>query len=297
VYRPTAQPSGVVLVGVPGGTSNRRYFDLAPPDGGYSFAAHATARGHTFVAFDNLGTGASSQPDAEVGLAMQGDALAAALGAVPECAGQRLVAVAHSMGGYSTLLQQAAHRTFDAVAICGTTNQWVAPLDFGSYNDEGPSTLQLLVEEASAGPEARQAIADRISMGFPERYFVPDRGPMAHWSNLPDVPDAVVAAAQEQTLTYVPRRCAAESTVPGITADAAARVDVPVLLAYGEVDVSPDPHREPTYHRSCRDLTLLVVAGSAHCHNYSAVRVAFWNRLLAWIDASIAPTTTDATRT
>jgi pimeloyl-ACP methyl ester carboxylesterase len=277
------EPSPLLFVGLPGGTSNRFYFDLDCP-GGYSFASHVAAHGHSFVAFDHLGTGQSTQPDCEVGLEMQADALADAVGQLGGAADRFVVGVAHSMGGYTAMLQQAAHRSYDALAILGTTNQWVAPLDFGAYSDSAPSMLADLVEEAAAGSEARRAIADRTMAGFPERYFVPDREPMRHWSHLPDVPGSVIEAAAAQTLSPVARRTAAESTVPGITVDAAARIDVPVLLAFGEIDVSPDPHREPATYASCPDVTLLVLAGSAHCHNFSAVRTSLWERIVAWAE-------------
>ncbi|SNQ48888.1 hypothetical protein FRACA_2890011 [Frankia canadensis] len=52
-----------VLVAVPGGTYTRRYWHLVVPGrAGYSFAEDFARRGVVVVAFDNLGTGASTRP-------------------------------------------------------------------------------------------------------------------------------------------------------------------------------------------------------------------------------------------
>src|SRR3954471_12030063 len=67
----------VVVVATPGGTYNRRYWDLQPPGHtGYSQAEYLAARGVIFVACDYLGGGDSSRPDDAdfIGLLAQADA-------------------------------------------------------------------------------------------------------------------------------------------------------------------------------------------------------------------------------
>jgi len=50
-----------VVIGIPGGTYHRRYWDLRPPDrSGYSQAAWLAARGVVFIACDYLGCPARS---------------------------------------------------------------------------------------------------------------------------------------------------------------------------------------------------------------------------------------------
>jgi len=52
-----------VVIGIPGGTYHRRYWDLRPPGRtGYSQAAWLAARGVVFIACDYLGGGDSSRP-------------------------------------------------------------------------------------------------------------------------------------------------------------------------------------------------------------------------------------------
>ena len=70
--------------------------------------------------------------------------------------------------------------------------------------------------------------------------------------------------------------------IPGVVAEHAALIDVPVLVGYGVVDVSPDPRAEARVYRSCPDITTLVVADSAHCHNMATSRHRLWRRLLDW---------------
>jgi pimeloyl-ACP methyl ester carboxylesterase len=117
---------------------------------------------------------------------------------------------------------------------------------------------------------------------MPDLYLDAGREAMIGWFHAADVPGAVVEADTAATLTVVPRRAAAESSTPGITVAAAATVDVPVLLAYGEQDVSPAPHTEPAFFTASPDVTLYVLAGSAHCHNFATTRRQLWDRMAAW---------------
>jgi alpha-beta hydrolase superfamily lysophospholipase len=55
---------------------------------------------------------------------------------------------------------------------------------------------------------------------------------------------------------------------------AAAEIAVPVLTACGEVDVVPDPWREPAAYRGSPHVTTAVIAGMAHMHNFASARRA-----------------------
>jgi pimeloyl-ACP methyl ester carboxylesterase len=70
--------------------------------------------------------------------------------------------------------------------------------------------------------------------------------------------------------------------IPGVVAEHAARIDVPVLIGYGVVDVSPDPRAEARLYCSSHDITTVVLADSAHCHNMASSRHRLWRRLLDW---------------
>jgi pimeloyl-ACP methyl ester carboxylesterase len=266
-----------LLVCLPGGTYNHRYWDLEV-DGhpGYSFAREFTGRGHDVVAFDVLGTGESSRPEGrDVGLADQAVAAAAAVDGLAGSVGHPgpYIGVGHSMGGYVVTFQQAAHHSYSAVAILGTTFQYVAPLDL-------PAELLAMC----ATHEGRAAVFEQSLMVFTEPYVQGDRDMLISWFHLDDVPRSVVEADTATTLTVVPRAAAAASALPGIGSDLAATIEVPVFLGYGDVDVSPAPHAEPAFFPASRDVTLFVLAGAGHCHNMASGRAMLWDRLAAWCE-------------
>jgi pimeloyl-ACP methyl ester carboxylesterase len=273
----SADEARAVLVCLPGGTYTRGYFDLDVP--GYSYARDAAARGFPVVSFDQLGTGASSRPDREIDLADQGTAVDAALERLPEILGRGgpFLAVGHSMGGYVAMVQQAAHRSYAGLAILGTTNAAVGPLNL-------PDDMVA----AARSPEGRASLIDQIAGAMPDRYIQGDRADLSPWFHLTDVPADVVERDLATTLTVVPRRAAAGSSVPYVTADAAAEVDVPVFLAYGDVDVSIDPRTEPAAFSRSRDLTLYVLPASGHCHNMASSRALLWDRLALWCESVVS---------
>ena len=265
-----------VLVCLPGGTYTRGYFDLDMP--GYSYARDAAARGFPVVSFDQLGTGGSSRPDREIDLSDQAAAVDAAMQQLPMLLGRTgpFVAVGHSMGGYVAMVQQAAHRSYAGLAILGTTNAAVGPL-----------ALPADMVAAAGAPEARVMLIEQIASGMPDLYIQGDRSELQAWFHLSDVPAAVVELDLATTLTVVPRRAAAASSVPYVTRDAAGQIDVPVFLAYGDVDVSCDPHAEPAAFPRSRDVTLYVLRGSGHCHNMAGSRALLWDRLALWCQAVV----------
>jgi pimeloyl-ACP methyl ester carboxylesterase len=274
-YQPSeatnANDNGLLFVCLPGGTYSYRYFDLAVPGHpGYSFARDVAGRGHTVVAFDNLGTGDSSRPACEVGMDLQAAATAHAMKTIGGHE-RTVVGVGHSMGGYVAIFQQARFRSFDAVAILGTTNQAVRIIDLPTE----------FIDAAGHGAQERQRLVETLLAGFPEPYLENSRGPLLAAFHLDDVPGPVLDA-DLTTETVVPRLAAAQATVPGIALDAAAMIDVPVFLAFGDVDVSPCPHLEPSAYPASHDVTLFVLPESAHCHNLATSRQVLWDRLEAW---------------
>jgi pimeloyl-ACP methyl ester carboxylesterase len=266
-----------ILVCLPGGTCNRSYFDLIVPGlGDYSFARHAAALGFPVVAFDHLGTGASSRPDREVSLEDQADALASALDVLPSIIEQPgpQIAVAHSMGGYVAIFQQARHRSYEALVILGTTNQVIA--------HQGIS--EAYAREAST-KDGRAKLTQELVEAIPDLYLDGFRDSSSSWCFLDDVPHAVIEVDARTTVTVVPRMCAASSFVPGVTLAAAAEIDVPVFLGYGELDVSPSPENEPGFFPQSPEVELMVLGGSAHCHNAASTRLLLWERLETWCDS------------
>jgi pimeloyl-ACP methyl ester carboxylesterase len=272
-YYPSRTPAQdrALLVCLPGGTYSREYWDLRiPGHSGYSFADFATENGHAVVTMDPLGTGESSKPARDFDFADIAAALAHAVAALPDAIGEHAppLAVAHSLGGYLAITQQALFPSYAGLAIFGSTNHHVAPLN-----------LDAAFIARAATPQGRAALAQEILSVLREPYFDGPRDPMQGWFHLDDVP--VDVANADAAVSVVPR-VFGTAMIPGVVAEQAARIDVPVLIGYGSVDVSPDPRAEAGVYVRCPDITTVILAGSAHCHNMSSTRHRLWGRVLAW---------------
>ncbi len=269
----TGAKAPAVLVCLPGGTYSREYWDLRiPGHDGYSFADFATGNGYAVVTIDPLGTGESSQPARDFDFTDIASTLAFAISALPDKTGVCAppVAMAHSLGGYLAITQQALFRSYAGMAVLGCTNQHVAPLNLD------PAFIA-----RAATAHGRAELASEILSALPQTYFEGPREYLQSWFHLADVPAEVVAADCVTARSMVPR-IFGTAMIPGVVAEHAASIDIPVLLGYGVVDVSPDPRAEAGLYRSCPDMTTLVIADSAHCHNMASSRRRLWQRLLDW---------------
>jgi alpha-beta hydrolase superfamily lysophospholipase len=265
--------AGAVLVCLPGGTYSREYWDLrVPGHHGYSFANFAAENGYAVVTIDPLGTGESSQPVRAFDFTDIANALASAVCSLPASTGNHAppVAVAHSLGGYLAITQQSLFSSYAGLAILGCTNQHVAPLN-----------LDPAFVARAATAQGRAALAEEILSALPEPYFEGPREHLQSWFHLADVPADVVEADSVTAKSVVPR-VFGTAMIPGIVAEHAARIEVPVLIGYGVVDVSPDPRAESGLYCNSPDITTVVLADSAHCHNMASSRHRLWRRLLDW---------------
>ncbi len=243
---------------------------------GYSFADFATGNGHAVVTIDPLGTGESSKPVSDFDFADIAATLACAVSALPALTGEQAprVAIAHSLGGYLAITQQALFPAYAALAILGCTNQHVAPLNLD------PAFIA-----RAATPQGRAELAREILGALREPYFEGPREHMQSWFHLADVPAGVVAADSVTAKSLVPR-VFGTAMIPGVVAEHAAQIDVPVLIGYGAVDVSPDPRAEARLYCSSPDITTVVLGDSAHCHNMASSRHRLWRRLLDWASST-----------
>ncbi len=265
--------AGVVLVCLPGGTYSREYWDLhVPGHRGYSFAEFATGHGYSVVTIDPLGTGESSQPARDFDFADLAATLASAVRQLSAATGEegRPVAAAHSLGGYLAITQQALHSSYTGLAVLGCTNRHVAPLNLD------PAFIA-----RSATPQGRAELARQILAALPEPYFEGPREHLQSWFHLADVPADIVAADSVTAKSVVPP-IFGTAMIPGVVAERAARIDVPVLICYGVVDVSPEPRAEAGLYCRSPDITTIVLPDSAHCHNMASSRHRLWRRLLTW---------------
>lgn len=277
-----------VFVCTPGGSLSRTYYGLEVKGrSDYSFGGHLAAAGIVVVAMDHLGTGDSSRPvdGDEVTLRAMSAANAAAARSIrsqlatgelvpslPPLAEVTMIGAGHSLGGFSTMIQQASASCYDAVCIMGASNAYIEHVyQRHERQDElSPDELRAWV---------RTVVGSHGNDVFGQPYMRVNRAfqrPMWFWA---DVPDDVVAADPE---TVLPRNAALDGMTPQFALRDAAAIDVPVLLAFAENDVSPDPHVEPTFYPRSGHITLFVLPRAAHIHNLAGSRLLLWDRIVGW---------------
>jgi alpha-beta hydrolase superfamily lysophospholipase len=268
-----ARANGGLLVCLHGATCDHRYFhaqfDHHP---GYSFAEFFTRLGYHVLAIDHLGMGTSSRPEPErlltrevvaaadehvVREVLAGLASGRWFGREPASA-PRAIGIAHSLGGMLAVVQQARHRTFERMAVLGWSNIGVR----------------------FEGGQAR-GMSDAAAH---EGYLPAPRALTRTLFHLPDVP-ADLIEEDDARAGLTPANLGRAAMAPGVVAHEAAQIDCPVLLLYGEVDTSPDPHAEVGFYRACREITLTLLRGSAHMHNYASTRREGWHRIERWIES------------
>jgi alpha-beta hydrolase superfamily lysophospholipase len=273
-----------VLVAMPGAGYSRHYFDI--PEDTYSEAQYHTQRGTIVVALDHLGVGESSVPPFEVttlGVVARANNAAVKLilddlrnGTLapgirpidPAC----VVGAGQSMGGHILAGMQAYHRTFDGVAMLGSSMVCTSM-------PSGPGGSQVVVPEGTPPEEAAALLTKETDWRY--AFF---------WE---DVPESFVEAdfagghplretAPVWGSTTVPGLAAA-LVLPGVVASEAASIDVPVLVGMGERDVCQEPVAELAAFTSATDIAAIVVPRMAHMHNFAGTRRRMWDRIDAFI--------------
>jgi alpha-beta hydrolase superfamily lysophospholipase len=281
-----------VLLCLAGGTYDKRYWHLEVPGyPGYSFAEHLAGQGYLVVALDHLAVGDSSDPRAsgDLSLVLLADGDAAVAERVR--AGLRegtladgvppldlpVIGVGHSMGGCLTVMVQARSRPFDAVVLLGFA------VHFNTRNQDFTSD-----DPAVRAAQAETLFRTTYDIGPEVTSWMVDRSIAHPLFHAPDVP-AEVIAADDAAVSRMPVRAGVETGIPGYIKEDAAVIDVPVFLAFGTVvDLTTGPYTEPANYGASGDVTLYLVQGSAHCHNFATNRTMLWDRIGRWIP-TVAP--------
>ena len=283
-------PPRAVLVCWPGGSYARAYWDMhIPGHPGYSFADHMTAQGYAVVAADPLGVGASTKPtdgdrvDLETmsaasaafveqvrGLLTEG---APELGGIP-LPGIPVIGVGHSLGACLTVVTQAQHRCYDAVALLGFT-----------HGRKDVSVEAVGAASGDPGADPRETATEQARAFFGDTWddvygFAP-REPNHAWLHRPDVPAEVVAADDAEAVSW-PRQSYVDALLAGYSAGLAGRLDCRVFVGFGDHDVPPVPQDDVGFYTGSRDVTLYVLSDAAHCHNFATTRAQLWDRIGLW---------------
>jgi alpha-beta hydrolase superfamily lysophospholipase len=273
-----------VLVAMPGAGYSRHYFDI--PEDGYREAQYHNRRGTIVVALDHLGVGESSVPpfedttldvvaaanDAAVNSILdrlRDGSLASGIGALDASC---VVGAGQSMGGHVLAAMQAYHRTFDGVAMLGSSMVCTSM-------PSRPGRAQVVIPEGTPPEEAAELFVQATDWRY--AFF---------WE---DVPESLIEAdfvgghpvretAPIWGSTTVPGLAAA-LVLPGVVAAEAASIDVPVLVGMGERDVCQEPVAELAAFTNATDIAAIVVPRMAHMHNFAGTRQQMWDRIDAFI--------------
>lgn len=257
-----------------GGSYDKRYHNaVIPGHAGYSAAAHLAARGNIVLLTDHLGVGQStrlpqqSQATRHIAALANHAAVtqfharlaAGTIPGLPPLVNITRIGGGHSMGGMLTILQQAEHATYDGVMIMGYT------ADAVHFTLHGQ----------------RLRAADYIPTGPVPDYSSNDRAALRHGFHWEDVPEDVITADNAMAVE-TPSCIGLDSIRAQIVKHEAGQITVPVYICLGERDVAPDPHAEPAFYRSSRDITLQILPHSGHCHTFASTRAQMWDRMHHW---------------
>jgi hypothetical protein len=281
--------SPIVLVCWPGGGYSRAYWDMQLPGRtDYSFATTMADRGFVVIAADELGVGESAKPAngdlcgfvamaeaaadvvAQIRLRVADGTLSDELPAIANAA---VVGVGHSMGGALVCIEQALFASYDGIAPLGFTHggKGRAVGEIGPVADDPAARLEAATAQARAffGPD------------WDARYGVVERTPHLGWLHGPDFPAEVLAADLTMVAPW-PAMAFIDALLEGFTADFAARVASSVFVSFGENDVPERPHDDVGFYTGSNDVTLLVVPGAYHCHNFQEHRAILWDGIATW---------------
>ena len=302
----------IVCFAFPGGGYNRRYFSLdVYEDERRGQAGWHAERGWVFAACDYLGAGDSTHPGDPGRLTFEDIAAAnhatvhevlrrlraGTIGAaVPKLDAPFTIGIGHSLGAAFLIVQQGQFGTFDAIGVFGSsarhTSAWVPtgtrrlPRRFVPRGTNvarlSPKIHHDAVPEMATGP-------DGMPRGTPGFHFENVSREIVV-RDMVDYPTRGGRMPVWGSATMPP--CTVTVMSPGAVAPEAAMISCPVLLGFGERDLSADPRAEPSAYPSATDVSLFVCSGMAHMHNFAIPRQRLWSRLQAWGDA--IPVTRDA---
>jgi pimeloyl-ACP methyl ester carboxylesterase len=278
-----------ILVCFPGGGCTTGYFDLAVSGrDDYSMANELVRRGFVVAAFDHIGIGTSDPIDdlfpvtptvaaavnhTVASFTLEGLRSGSLSPGMPALADTVAIGVGHSMGGMLVAVQQARHRTFDAIAVLGHGGDGLAhhltdgerALVGRPLTEIEPQLVELSRRRFANPPRERRRAE-------PESFFASD------------VPRTVKAAFNRQR-TRLLSTCGLTSMVPSASDGEKAAIATPVFLAFGDADLTHDYAGCLARYTSATDVTLFVLRGSGHCHNQASTRLLLWDRLARWARA------------
>jgi pimeloyl-ACP methyl ester carboxylesterase len=289
VFEPEGPPVSILCC-LAGGGVTRRYWDLDVPGAkkSHSFARTLAAKGHIVVLADHLGVGESSKPPpleltVEVLAFEQHETFSRVLKGLPDLPA---IGVGHSMGSMLIAIEQAHYKTFAAIALTGFANRGLpnfVPPDLVQYIDD-PMALRAalpgIVAARGENPMQGRPPEDEVPIDTTSASDPPPRRPvMFHSKKLsPEVADAVRAIAAPP-----PPLAAMTSIVPGSIKPEMSVIDVPVLIANGDLDITGPIEDVPAGFPKSPRVDTVVLPETGHSHHAFPGRLLLYDRLDKWV--------------
>jgi len=270
-YRGSPQ-SRILQVAVHGATHYHLYWDIPTINGiSYSYARYMARRGYTVLAIDQLGTGASSQPDGDF---VTIDETASALHQVLVSlrheqnptghAFRRIVLVGHSNGSLTSIYATGTYHDADALV----TTAWEHPPHPLPFD---PQDILALVTEPYIPAKAFSKEFRTATF-----YHVPSTDPAVL-----DFEYNHLAAVQARAQFFDLFRIGLDSTM-----SRSVHVTVPVLVQLGDFDaLQPSAYlaAEPTYYPNAPSVTLHYLTDMGHNINGHRNHLQSWIGIHRWL--------------
>ncbi len=194
---------------------------------------------------------------------------------IPPLPGAVFVGIGQSLGGFITMIQQGKYADYPGIGIFGAS-----PFVISGVREQPDWESMSTGERRSwlMQANARQSGLTELPVyhGAPREGF---RGIF----HVPDVHDDLFKYDEDECHTLIPRMSGIDGMTPGLARPFAERITRPLFLAFGAIDVSADPRREPAGYPASSDITLAVIPDMAHMHNFADTRTRLWDRFHAWL--------------
>jgi pimeloyl-ACP methyl ester carboxylesterase len=277
----------LALVCLPGGSINRRYFDLSADDQpSFSFVRHMAHEGMITISIDHLGVGESTRPADEFALTpnllaaanvhatrqavegLKAGTLVPGLRPLPDLA---TIGVGHSMGGMLTVMQQAIDPRHIALVLLGHSN--------AGHIKFLPEPAHALIGVPEAIPDQIAAIARQFqATAAPDRLESPERRAIFYGEKAEKDGVAALKLARDTLLVVA----GLQTLIPGSIAPQMKTIEVPVFLGVGDQDIVGPTHAIPAVLPNSRDISLLVLPDTGHCHFIFPSRHTLFERIAQW---------------
>lgn len=304
---PDAMPlQPVICIAKPGGGFSRRYYSDELPGVGedVSQAAWHVRRGWIFVCLDHLGVGDSSTHhdpsrldyisvpaanDAAIKEILRRLATRELSPEFPRIIDPVRIGLGQSMGGSLTVVQQGRYHCYDGIAVLGFSAVHTHPAVPGVpsitfpwlVRENLPATVPCVLNPVSLSRTHSQ----EAMLAINRKLFFYDDLDEALINRLLKKPAAVQGHGEKLfpwQSASLPLGVIARCLTPGVIAQEAAAVTVPVLVAMGERDVIADPKGEARAYLSATSVDLFICPRMGHMHNFATTREIFWQRIHAW---------------